>query len=83
LPPLNVGTGKETSVLELIERLRDLAGRGEFEGRMAPARPGEVQRIALDSSAAARELGWEARTGLDRGLAVTVDSLGSAPPVTG
>jgi UDP-glucose 4-epimerase len=83
LPPLNVGTGKETSVLELIERLRDLAGRGEFEGRMAPARPGEVQRIALDSSAAARELGWGARTGLDRGLALTVDSLGSAPPVTG
>jgi UDP-glucose 4-epimerase len=35
-------------------------------------RPGELQRIALDSGAAHRVLGWRARTGLAAGLGRTV-----------
>jgi len=73
--PVNIGTGKETSVLELVEALRKLGGRDDFEPEFAPARAGEVQRIAIDAGRAERELGWRAEVGLDEGLRVTLDSL--------
>ncbi len=57
----NVGTGIETNVLELGAALAAAAGV-EFEPEMAPPRPGEVRRIAIDSGRAARELGWTAAT---------------------
>jgi UDP-glucose 4-epimerase len=72
----NVGTGKETSVLELGELLGRICDR-EFDPEMAPARFGEVQRIAIDSAKAAADLGWHARTGLDEGLRVTAAALGA------
>jgi UDP-glucose 4-epimerase len=68
--PFNVGTGIETSVLELGERLAAIAGVS-FEPELAPPRQGEVQRISIDSSQAGDELGWSAATGLDDGLAAT------------
>jgi UDP-glucose 4-epimerase len=70
----NVGTGVETSVLALGELLAKACG-AEFDPEMAEARPGEVQRIAIDSSRAAADLGWRAKTPLDEGLRLTVDSL--------
>jgi UDP-glucose 4-epimerase len=70
----NVGTGRQTSVLEIVEALGRLGG-GSFEPDMAPARMGEVQHIALDASRARDELGWQARVGLDEGLERTLDSL--------
>jgi len=73
---INVGTGIETDVLELVERLRDLTNAENFEPAMAPPRPGEVQRISIDPGRAASDLGWEARTDLDAGLRLTLDSLG-------
>jgi len=73
--PINVGTGIETDVLELIEGLRALREGSEFEPDFAPARTGEVQRITIDPSRAERELGWRPRTGLEAGLWATLDSL--------
>jgi len=70
----NIGTGVETSVLELGALLAEACG-GEFDPEMAPPRPGEVQRIAIDSSRAARDLGWRAATPLAEGLRLTFDSL--------
>ena len=47
---VNIGTGSEVSVLDLIEVLRELGGDGDgFEPEFAPPRAGEVQRIALDA----------------------------------
>ena len=46
-----------------------------FGPEMAPPRPGEVQRIAIDSSRAQRELGWRAETSLEEGLRRTVAAL--------
>jgi UDP-glucose 4-epimerase len=71
----NVGTGTETSVLELGELLGHICDR-EFDPEMAPARFGEVQRIAIDSAKAAADLGWSARTELEDGLRVTAAALG-------
>jgi UDP-glucose 4-epimerase len=68
--PFNIGTGIETSVLELGARLGQVAG-APFEPELAPARPGEVQRISIDSARAGDELGWSAATGLPDGLAAT------------
>jgi UDP-glucose 4-epimerase len=70
----NVGTGVETSVLELGKQVADVCEK-QFEPEMAPARPGEVQRIAIDSGRAASELGWRARTSLAEGLRATADSF--------
>jgi UDP-glucose 4-epimerase len=72
---LNVGTGIETSVLELIEVLRDLSGEAGFAAELAPPRPGEVQRIALDASRAEEVLGWSAKTSLREGMRLTLDSM--------
>jgi UDP-glucose 4-epimerase len=72
----NIGTGQETSVMELGERMAAITGR-EFEPEMAPARLGEVQRISIDSARAQRELGWAPSVDLDQGLELTVDSFRS------
>ncbi len=71
----NIGTGRETSVLELVELLRDLGCADSFEPEFAPARTGEVQRIAIDCSRAAAELGWRATTELREGLAQTLKTV--------
>jgi UDP-glucose 4-epimerase len=73
--PYNIGTGVETSVLELVDVLRELGGGAEFDPVFAPERPGEVQRIAIDPSRAREELGWEPRVQLREGLGITLDSL--------
>jgi UDP-glucose 4-epimerase len=72
----NVGTGVETSVLELGGLMAELCGR-PFEPEMAPKRTGEVQRISIDSSRARDELGWSATTPLREGLQSTVESFRS------
>jgi UDP-glucose 4-epimerase len=66
--PLNVGTGTETSVLELAERIGAIAGRHDFQPEFAPAREGEVERTALDPAAAERRIGWRAAVGMESGL---------------
>jgi UDP-glucose 4-epimerase len=76
--PYNVGTGRETTVLELVERIRTIGDSPGFVSQLAPARPGEIQRIALDCSRAAAELGWKARTSLDHGLERTTSARGIA-----
>jgi UDP-glucose 4-epimerase len=73
--PVNIGTGKETSVLGLVEELRKLGGGKGFEPDFAPPRAGEVQRIAIDATRAERELDWRVEMGLDEGLRVTLDSI--------
>src|SRR4051812_2820684 len=75
--PYNVGTGVETSVLELVEVLRSVAGdaAASFEPEFAPERPGEVQRIAIDPSRAREELGWQPRVELREGLERTLASM--------
>ncbi len=72
---INIGTGKETDVLVLVEALRELSGREDFEPEFAPPRTGEVQAISIDAGRAERELGWRAEMDLREGLRFTLDSL--------
>ncbi len=74
---MNVGTGVETSVLELYERIQRATGI-EGEPEFAPPRAGELQRSVLDPSLAQRELGWKPERSLDEGLAQTWAWISSA-----
>lgn len=73
----NVGTGQETSVLEIFQVLKELT---DYPGEPAFAapRPGEVRRSALDGDKAERELGFVPRVSLREGLSRTVDWLRAA-----
>lgn len=66
----NIGTGIETTVLELWEGCASAAGY-DGEVRFAPKRLGELERISLDWSRAKRKLGWEPKTDVTEGLAST------------
>lgn len=70
----NVGTGTETTVLELHRTCAAVAGL-DAEPRFEPARLGDARRSVLDVSRAAAELGWRARTPLEDGLRRTWDWL--------
>lgn len=71
---LNIGTGQETSVMQLFTTLAELTDFGR-EPRYASARQGDIMRSAVDSSAAKAHMGWEAWTSLTEGLARTVLSF--------
>jgi UDP-glucose 4-epimerase len=73
--PVNIATGSETSVLDLLEALRVVSDRPLVEPQFAPERPGEVRRSCLDVGLAKRELGWEAQTQLRDGLRTILAGL--------
>jgi UDP-glucose 4-epimerase len=70
----NVATGAETSVTELYELCRGIAG-SSLEAEQAPARLGELQRSVLDVDAAGRGLGWRPEVSLEDGLRLTWESI--------
>jgi UDP-glucose 4-epimerase len=67
---LNIGTGREASVNDLVAMFRTVAG-GAVSWRHGPPRPGEQRRSAIDSALAGRLLGWNATVPLQAGLAET------------
>ncbi len=67
----NVGTGKETSVNELLEKFAQTL-QSQCNARYAPPRPGELRRNALDISRAQRFLGFAPKISLEEGLRATM-----------
>jgi nucleoside-diphosphate-sugar epimerase len=70
---LNVGTGIETTVLELASVLMDVSGR-RVEVRHAEERRGELRNSCLDVSRLI-SLGWSPKTNLRDGLANTYEFI--------
>ena len=70
----NVGTGRETSVVELLDLCLAVAGK-DVEPEFAPERPGELQRSVLDPGRAVDELGWRPERSLEDGLRETWESF--------
>ena len=68
---LNVGTGVETSVVELWDAMARLV-RYKGKPRNAPERVGELARSALDPARAEMHLGWKPWTSLGDGLTRTL-----------
>lgn len=73
----NVGTSRETTVLELAQSLRQAAGV-QAAVQHAPARPGEQMRSAVRIDKAKRDLGWSPEVALRDGLQATFDFFARA-----
>jgi GDP-L-fucose synthase len=70
--PMNLGSGQETSIAELVSLICELTGY-QGEVRWDATMPDGQPRRCLDTSVAARELGWRARTPFRDGLRRTID----------
>ncbi len=70
----NVGTGVETSVVELYVLCKQAAGV-DTEPEFAPERLGELRRSVLDSELARRDLGWQPAQPLDEGVRATWETI--------
>jgi len=68
----NVGTSRQTTVLDLANGLRRAAG-SNVPVQHAPARTGEQQRSAIIVDKAAKELGWQPKVQLEEGLRLTYE----------
>lgn len=69
---LNIGSGRETTVLRLYDTLARLTGF-RLPPEFAAPKAGDVLRSVLDPSRAKAALGWEAWTSLEEGLRRTVE----------
>ena len=69
--PINLGTGREISIRNLVELIARLTG---FKGRIEwdATKPDGQPRRCLDTSRAKELLGWTAGTGFEAGLRQTV-----------
>jgi UDP-glucose 4-epimerase len=67
----NIGTGVETDVNEVYEKLVAEMGL-EVPKMYAPAKPGEQERSCLSCARAKSELNWEPEYDIDRGVRETV-----------
>ena len=70
--PMNIGTGRETDVVTLAEKLIAISGKKLTPGH-GPAKAGEQRRSVIDPSLAGRELGWRPAVDLDEGLKRTYE----------
>ena len=75
----NIGTGIETTVLDLAALIGEAAGRA-VEPEFAPPRPGELPRSALAVELAGRDLGWSAATSLADGVRAVYRWIESGTP---
>ena len=71
---INIGTGRESSVLDIVEALREIADADFFVPEFAALPPGEVPRSRLDITRAREVLGWEPRVDLREGLRLTLEA---------
>ena len=72
---INVSSGQETSVMELLRLLQDEIGSGG-EVAFAKARPGEISRSILCNHKMRQLLQWQPEVGLATGLKATVEEAG-------
>ena len=63
-PVLNVGTGRGTSVLEVIDVLRQISGR-TINPRVLDRRKGDPPELIADVSLIRQTLGWSAQFGIE------------------
>jgi len=74
----NIGTGVEVTINQVFKLLQGMTGYQQQPSH-APKRDGDVYKIALDCSKAAKDLNWRAEVELDRGLRLTRDYFRDEP----
>ena len=80
--PVNIGNPHELSMLELAERIRELA-KSDSEITFIPRPEDDPSIRQPDITLAKRELGWEPRVPLDEGLARTIEWFRGHPELVG
>lgn len=68
---INIGTGKQTSVLQLLAHIQKTLGT-DIPHQFSPRKPGDDPRTCADPGKAIRLLGFKRFTPLDKGLALTL-----------
>lgn len=69
LEPVNFGSGREVSILDLADKIIDLCGRkGDIKPVHVEPRIGEVERLIANATKAESLLGWEPKYSLEDGL---------------
>lgn len=74
--PLNVGSGQQTLMNELIDVIKDVVGH-DIKVNYGPEREGDVYRIYLDSGKISKELGWTPKVSLHDGIQHVWDWMNS------
>jgi GDP-L-fucose synthase len=70
--PLNLGTGREITIRDLVQLIAQLCGfRGDI--RWDASKPNGQPRRCLDTEHTARTIGWRAKVGFEEGLRQTID----------
>jgi len=69
----NVGSGRETTIIDLIDTLQSLAGR-RLKIVREPARAADIRKSRADTHRARTVLGFAARTSLKEGLRRTLEA---------
>lgn len=67
----NVGTGRQTSVLDAYRAIARELGL-DTEPEHGPARPGDIRHSLADASMIQQRLGWRYEVGFDEGIARTI-----------
>lgn len=70
----NLGTGKGTSVLEMISAFEKASGK-KLPYKIASRRPGDLPELYADPSKAKAELGWQAELTIDDAMRDTINYL--------
>jgi len=70
---INLGSGKETSILELTQMVYEEAGRPDIQPEFRPSRPGDVRRHCADASFAEKMLHFRVNTTVRDGIRKTLD----------
>ncbi|VVC02170.1 L-arabinose 1-dehydrogenase (NAD(P)(+)) [uncultured archaeon] len=70
--PINIASGKEISVLDLLEKMCSLAGKSP-NPKFLSERPGEIKRSVAGISLARKRLGYYPKMELDQGLTELVN----------
>jgi len=69
LEPINIGSGKELSIIDLANSIIDLCGKKrEIKPVHVEPRIGEVIKLIADATKAKKILGWEPKYDLKEGL---------------
>jgi len=69
LEPINIGSGKEVSIIDLANLIVDLCGKkGKIKPVHVEPRIGEVKKLIADTTKAKEILGWAAEYNLKEGL---------------
>ena len=71
----NIGSGKATKIKDLAYLILKLAGKTEIKPVYMPPRPGDIRNSEADITRARRDLNFEPRVELDRGIEMLMERL--------